>query len=341
MSKHGWFLLVLVGLAGCKHPIQLCTNNKVAIEPPPPVASTEPLYVMPLRSEPCAACRIAVVDVDGLLLNANMAGLYSHGENPVALFREKLDCIERDCRISAVVLRINSPGGGVTASDIMWHDLTAFKSRTHRPVVACLMDCGTGGSYYLATAADYIMAHPTAITGGMGVILNTYNLQDLMAQFNILGVPVKSGENTDLGTPVKRMSDQQRQILQQMADEYHARFQRIVQQARPQHPASATDDFDGRVFTAQQAQEKGLVDGIGYLDDAIESARQMSGGGPIEVVLLHRLLDKAHNPYAITPNVPIQNSIIPTSLPGLDRTRLPTFLYVWQPEPTVERASGR
>ena len=270
-----------------------------------------------------------------------MTGPYSHGENPVALFREKLDCLAADDCLGAVVVRINTPGGGVTASDIMWHDLTAFKTRTHRPVVACLMDTATGGGYYLATAADYIMAHPTSITGGMGVILNTYNMQDFMAQINIVNVPVKAGANTDLGSPGHKMNDEGRKLLQEIADEYHARFQQIVTQARPQHDPQRREDFDGRVFTAQQAQQRGLVDATGYLDDAVETARQMAGGRPVEVVLLHRCSDRAFNPYAITPNIPIQTALIPPGIPGLDRTRLPTFLYIWESEPAIERISGR
>ena len=112
------------------------------------------------------ACLVAVVDVDGILLDSDATGLGSLGENPVAVFRERLDAIECNRRVRAVVLRIHSPGGSVTATDIMWRDLAAFKCRTHLPVVACLMDVAAGGGYYLATGADCIVAHPTTVTGG-------------------------------------------------------------------------------------------------------------------------------------------------------------------------------
>ena len=85
----------------------------------------------------------------------------------------------------------------MTATDIMWRDFTAFKKRTCVPVIACLMDVAAGGGYYLATAADSIVAHPTSVTGGIGCILNVYNLEDLMAQFNILGGANQSGANID------------------------------------------------------------------------------------------------------------------------------------------------
>jgi protease-4 len=305
------------------------------------VASTEPLVQMPVHTDCNAQAKIALIDVDGLLLNMDMAGLYSHGENPVALFREKLDNVSADGCVRVVVLRINSPGGGVTACDIMRHDLEAFKARTGLPVIACLLDVGAGGAYYLATAADQIVVHPTTVTGGLGVILNLYNLQDMMAQFNIVGTPLKAGQFTDLGSPVRKMPDDARKILQQMADDYHARLRSVVLQSRPRVNPQQAEVFDGRVFTGQQAFDLGLADQVGYLDDAIAAARQATGGCGAQVVLFHRCIDRAYNQYAVTPNVPIQTSLIPISVPGLDRSRLPTFLYMWQPDPSVERLTGR
>ena len=269
-----------------------------------------------------------------------MTGLYSEGENPVALFREKLDRILAAGCYAAVVLRINSPGGGVTASDVMWHDLQEFKVRTHLPVVACLMDVGAGGAYYLSTGADHVVAHPTTITGGIGVILNLYNLEDAMAQFNVVGTPIKAGENVDLGTPIKPPSEAARAILQRMADEFHERFRRIVIERHPQLAHAPPDVFDGRVFTAQQALDLGLIESIGYLDQAAETARELGGAPGAPLILLHRPNDGARTPYDVTANVPIQTSFLPLSLPGLERARLPTFLYLWQPDPD-DRAAGR
>jgi len=147
---------------------------------------------MQVDGEPCGA-KIALVDVDGLLVNNNLVGPGSLGDNPVAAFREKLQAIAADREVAAVVVRINSPGGGVTATDLMWQELQAFRRRTGLPVVACLLDLGTGGAYYLATAADAIFAHPTTVTGGIGVIINIYNLQQTMAWVNAFNQSIKSG----------------------------------------------------------------------------------------------------------------------------------------------------
>jgi protease IV len=337
-------LASLCMLVGCRQlpPVRLLAKID-ADATMSPVADHSPVVEMALPDGPVPpdAARIAVLDVDGLLLNSNLTGLYSQGDNPVALFRERLDAIAADRLVCAVILRINSPGGGVTATDIMWHDLMKFKMRTRLPVIACLLDLGTGGAYYLATAADHIVAHPTTITGGIGVILNYYNLQDAMSQFNIVGAPIKAGKNIDLGTPIRALDDEHRKLLQTMANEFHDRFRRVVEKCRPEVDQDDNANFDGRVFTAGQALNRNLIDRIGYLDDAIVMAQNIAHQRCATVVFFHRLSDEARSTYAVTPNVPLQGGLIPVSLPGFDRSKLPSFLYLWQPEPTMEKLSGR
>lgn len=314
----------------------------VNVEPPSPVNNALPLVEMPVLAGGSPSCaKIALIDVDGVLLNQDLTGLMSMGENPVALFREKLEYVQRNGQYRAVILRINSPGGGVTATDIMWRDLRQFKEATGLPVVACLMDLGTGGAYYLATGADAIVAHPTTITGGMGVILNAYNLQDAMNMWNIVGVPIKSGSKIDIGSPVREMSEECRGILQAVADHFHHRFQDVVLRSRTQYKPIDKEgkekDFDGRIFTAEVALEKHLIDSIGYLDDAVEIACQHASSSDASVVMLHRPNDHARSPYAVTPNTPLQGSLLPINIPGLQRAELPTFFYMWQPLPGMER----
>jgi protease-4 len=349
-----WCLILTMSFSGCHHVFHIATDSVVHTEAPfstrshvisesPPVSDSGPVVEMSV-SGPCTGNgpKVAVVDVDGLLLNMDMTGFCSLGENPVSIFREKLDAIAGDPCVCAVALRINSPGGGVTATDIMWRDLQAFRAKTRRPVVACLMDVGTGGAYYLATASDRIVAHPTTITGGIGVILNRYNLSGAIGYFSLQALPIKSGKHIDLGNEVlAEPSPERRQLLQTMADEFHQRFREVVTQARPGIDAANGEMFDGRVLTANQALQHHLIDGIGYLDDAIATARELAHAEPGRVVLYHRCNDRPHSAYAITPNVPLQNTVLPISVPGLDRSRLPTFLYLWQPEPTLEKLGGR
>lgn len=330
---------------GCANPlIHVHTFGDIdataALAPNPkqtPVFAT----LLPHRPHLPRACRVAVVDVDGVLLDSDATGFGSMGENPVAIFRERLDAIEHDHRVRAVVVRIHTPGGSVTATDIMWRDLQAFKSRTCLPIVACMMDVAAGGGYYLATGADCIIAHPTTVTGGIGCILNIYNLQDLMAQFNIVGIPIKSGKNVDLGTPVKAIDAEGKKLLQNMADEFHQRFKNVVLYRRPQVDTQGGTTFDGRVFTASQALSLRLIDQIGYFDDAVQAASNLAGLPYSEVVFFHRKGDPAYSPYSMTPNVPLQDKIVPVNIPGIERSRLPSFLYLWQIEPSTERINGK
>ncbi|MEM9659475.1 MAG: S49 family peptidase [Planctomycetota bacterium] len=338
------FLPLLVASASltgcCGRPLHLVTDSRVAAELAPQKDGA-PLAAMPVSPGACDGPRIALIDVDGLLLNANMTGLLSAGENPVAAFREKLDQVAGNRCYCGVVVRINSPGGGVTACDVMRRDLIQFRAETGLPVTVCLMDLGAGGAYYLATAADHIVAHPTTITGGIGVILNLYNLQDTMAQVNIEGTPIKSGKHVDLGTPIEPMDAEARNILQRIADEFHARFRIAVQRSRNLTSADDSEVFDGRIFTAPHALELGLIDSIGYVDDALSLTRQCAGCPAAAAVVLHRPRDQARTIYDVTPNAPLQGNLLPFSLPGLERSRLPTFLYLWQPEPTLARLSGK
>ncbi|HEY6565545.1 MAG TPA: signal peptide peptidase SppA [Pirellulaceae bacterium] len=287
-----------------------------------------------------ADAKVAIIDIDGLLVNAPCVGPYSQGDNPVSLLREKLEAVAKDQTVRAVVLRINSPGGSVTATDVMWNDLRRFREKSHLPVVACLMDVAAGGGYYLATTADVIVAHPTSVTGGIGVILNLYNLRELMAQFNVLGQEIKAGELIDMGTPVRPLPQKARDLLQDMANEYHVRFQSVVREARGGALTDA-DTFDGRVFTGQEALRRGLVDRLGYLDEAIGEAAALSGHPGATPVLYHRDSDPTRSIYDVTPNVPLQSSLWPVDVPGMNRASLPTFLYLWQPETGLDRQTGK
>jgi protease-4 len=343
--------LLLAALAAggcCNHPLQMRANATVRTFTPhdntaPPIESR----TLPHASDPCAAAKVALIDVDGILVNRNVSGPYSMGENPVALFREKLDVAAADGCVRAVVLRINSHGGGVTASDIMHRDLVEFKQRTGLPVVACVMDVGAGGGYLLASAADVVVAHPTSLVGGIGVILNLYNLNAAMNVQSAVAVPIRSGENVDMGSMVEEsmegtpLSAEQSELLHSIAREYHTRFRDTVRAARRIDLADDDPMFDGRVVTAPAAQRLGLVDRLGYLDDALAEARSLAGiGGQSRVVLFHRDNDRALTPYDITPNIAVQHGMFPLSVPGIDRSRLPTFLYIWQPEPLLEKSGG-
>jgi len=306
-------------------------------DPGPMVATV----VRPAHS-PVGSARVGLIDVDGLLLNQNLTGLYSSGENPVGVFREKLEVAGRDPSVRAVVLRINSPGGGVAASDIMANELDRFRAESGKPVVACLMDVATAGAYYLAVGSDLVVALPTGLTGSIGAIINHYNLQDAMSQLNLVADPIKAGPRVDLGSVTRPLDDESRRVLQEMADGYRDRFRDRIARHRPRlTPTDFEAVADGRIVAAPKALALHLVDELGYVHEAIAAAERLAGLASSEVVVFARSGVAAHSVYAITPNTPIQGDIVPFSYPGLDRSRTPTFLYLWQPDPTIFRQAGR
>ena len=335
-------LLMMPLVLGCERFVvgtRVVGPVETRLDAPPVSISAGNVKPVVVQSGPC---RIAILDVDGLILNTPFVGPLSVGENPVGFFREKLEAIACDPCVKAVVLRINSPGGGVAACISMRHDLERFKERTHLPVVACLMDTAAGGAYYLASAADQVVAGPATVAGGVGVILNLFNLRDLMAQFNVIPQPIKSGNMTDIGTSARALTDAEKAILQSMADEFHKQLIADIKRSRPTATQAAA--FDGRIFTGSQAKEKGLVDFIGDLDQAIQQAAELGCPGVSErpgVVMYRRGNDPARSVYAITPNVPLQGAGLLPNLPGLDRSKLPTFLSVWQPELSLEKLGGK
>lgn len=353
MQRRASLLALLLGaLAGCHHPFPVNATGSVktdsaftgSVDVHMP-AATDPGPMVPtiVRASPGGphAPRIALVDVDGLILNQNLTGLYSVGENPVAAFREKLEAAAADPRVRALVVRIHSPGGGVAASDIVAEELRRFRQSLGKPAVACLMDVATGGAYYLAIGCDRVIALPTSIVGGVGAHVNHANLQDAMGQFNIRHEAIKSGPLVDMGTVTEPLPDDVRLLFQQMADGFRDRFVARVARYRP---ALTEGDrrviSDGRVVAAPQALALHLIDGLGYLDDAICEAERIAGIGGAEVVLFQRQGYPTHSIYSIVPNVPLQSDLFPVSYPGLDRTKLPTFLYLWQPDPTLLKQSG-
>jgi protease-4 len=274
--------------------------------------------------------KIALIDVEGLIVNAKESGfLGGGGENPVSLFRERLDAAADDKHVKAIVLRINSPGGGVTASDIMYQDLCRFRKETGKPVVACMMDVAASGGYYLSMGCDRIIAHPTTVTGSIGVIMSLYNASGLASTLGISSVPVKSGPNKDIGNPLRPMSDPERAILQGMVDSFYNQFVEVVVRGRGLPDERVRALADGRIYTGIDAQKLGLVDEVGYLEDAIDRAMQMACVKDAAVVAYDRCEGYRGSIYAASPKIPAEVKV-KLDLPGMAGPSGAGFMYLWQ-----------
>lgn len=317
-----WIVLAAFATTGCFNSLVLTPSNTGG-----PVAE-----VVVSDADHCL-CRnkVALIDVEGLIANARTSGLLGGGDNPVTLFKERLEMAACDKRVKAVVLRINSPGGAVTASDIMYQDLCKFRADTGMPVVACMMDVAASGGYYLAMGCDRVYAHPTTVTGSIGVIMSLYNAHGLFTKLGVTSNPIKSGPNKDLGNPARPMTEDERAILQNMVTCYYDQFVKIVATGRHMPEEKVRPLADGRVYTGIEACKLGLVDEVGYLDDAIRCAKDLACLKDARVVAYDRGKGCRGSIYAAAPSIP--NEIrIKLDVPGL--TAGPAgaaFMYLWEP----------
>jgi protease-4 len=277
--------------------------------------------------------KIAIIELEGLIVNARTGGPLQAQENPVNRFVESLQYAEKDDDVKAVVLRINSPGGAVSASDTLYEEVRRFKARSHKPVIASVQDIGASGAYYVACAADTITVQPTSIVGSVGVIFQTFNVSGTMAKIGVTSDAIKSATNKDAGSPFRRMTEEERALFQKMIDDYYGRFKGIVQ-SRPTHvPDEQTATaFDGRVFTGEDSVRIGLANQTGYLRDALNQARAMAKAPRAKAVMYRLPFSEQGSIYAVTPAPTPTSSAnaLTLKLPGLSELP-PGFYYLWEP----------
>lgn len=246
--------------------------------------------------------RIAVIDVTGMIVNADQGGLLSAGENPVARLTESLNLAAADERVAAVVLRLNTSGGTVTASDMMYREVQRFRKNTGKPVVMLMMDVAASGGYYLACAGDHVIAYPTTITGSIGVIFQTLSVKPALDRIGVRAEALVSGPNKAAGSPLENLEASQREILQGLVDTFYADFVTVVRANRPDVAPETWDIVtDGRVFTGKRAYELGLVDQLGDVHGALAKAKELAGLERADVVMFHRPLEYVASPYAESP----------------------------------------
>jgi protease-4 len=310
-------------------PLQLGCFNSVLLTP---TNSGGPLTETVIEDAQRWTCRhkVAIIDVSGVILNARSSGLFGSGDNPVSLFREQLDAAAEDPHVKAVVLRINSPGGAVTASDIMYQEVLSFRRDTHKPVVACMMDVAASGAFYLAMACDQVYAHPTTVTGSIGVIMSLYNASGLFAKIGVSSEPIKSGPNKDIGNPGRPMTEEERAILQGLVDSFYGQFVHVVSVGRHLPEDQVRVLADGRVYSGLEAKKAGLVDEIGYLDDAIKTAMSMACIKDASIIGYDRCEGYRGSIYASVPKIPSQINV-KLDVPGLGGHEGAAFMYLWEP----------
>ena len=203
--------------------------------------------------------------------------------------------------MKAVVLRVNSPGGTVTASDLMYEIVTDFREKSGKPVVASTQETAASGGYYVSCAADKIVAHPTSVVGSIGVIFSTFEFAQMMEKVGVRNEAIKSGPLKDMGSPFKALRPDERQVMQAMVDDYYARFVEIVRTRRNITDADKLKLVtDGRVFTGTRAVELGLADQAGSLERRARPRPRARQGPGAKAVIYKRPYGYGGSIYAET-----------------------------------------
>ena len=275
--------------------------------------------------------KILLIPVNGLISDMPKKGLIHTSASVVEQIVSQINKAEKDKQIKAVLFKINSPGGTITASDLLYHEISSFKERTGTKITVSMMDVATSGAYYISLPADLIMAHPTTVTGSVGVIYLQPKVGGLMDKIG-LGVDVKKyGKNKDMGSPFRDSSEEEQKLMQKAVNDFGERFIRLVQKHRKPERQALSEISTARVFLAEEALKLGLVDKIGYLSDAVKESKMLAGISKDARVVVYRRNEFPEDNYYNTAGIASEDlniSVINIELP--ESLSLKTgFYYLW------------
>lgn len=261
-------------------------NGCVIKSPNPFDKYNQPLKETTLYGD--APGKILVVSVKGVISDTGKENFLSEQPSLVEEVVSQLRLAAQDQNIKAVVLKVDSPGGSTTASDILYNELLLFKKRTGKKLVVMMMDMATSGGYYISLPADCIIAHPTTLTGSIGVIFMRPLAPELMKKIGVSMDIAKSGELKDMGSPFRIPTDEEKAIFQKVTSDLGDRFISLVKKHRKLTPEQVKAARSARIFLGDEAVAAGLIDKIGYVDEALEKARSLANLSPRAKVIVYR-----------------------------------------------------
>jgi len=260
------------------------------------------LFVMLQKNLPIGE-RVALIRVEGMIVDS----------------KDTIDEIKeyvKDPSIKAIVLRIDSPGGAVAPAQEIYEEIK--KAVAKKKVIASMGSIAASGGYYIASPATKIIANPGTLTGSIGVIMEIPNIEGLMSKLGIKTEVVKSGERKDMASVFRGIKKQEREILQKVLDNVHDQFITAVAEGRKMPYEDVKQLADGRIFTGEQALKAGLVDKLGNIEDAVQTAADLSGikGEPVLISKKERfsLIDLLRGPkelVSILPSIKIKYLFAP------------------------------
>jgi protease-4 len=319
--KRQYFIIltsILVLIMGCATP----RINIFSVTP-------DPLKEYTL--EGTGADKILLIPVNGLISDSPKKGLITTSPSLVEQVVLQINKAQKDKQIKAVLFKVNSPGGTITASDLLYHEISAYKEKTGSKIVISMMDLATSGAYYMSLPADIIMAHPTTITGSVGVISLQPKVKGLMDKIG-LGVDVqKVGKYKDMGSPFRDTSEEERKLLQKAMNDFGERFMGLVKKHRQLTSQAITEISTARVFLADEALQMGLIDKIGYISDAVKETKKIAGISEDAKLIVYRRVEFPEDNYYNIAGATSENlnvSVINIELPEILSAKA-GFYYLW------------
>lgn len=295
-SRAGLLVLLVIGVA-----LSGCANINLM-----------PSYNTPFKEQVVddaagASAKVLIIDVSGTIDDQPKGSLLSQAPSLMDSVLMQLKKAEKDPQIKTVLLKVNTPGGGVTPSDILYHELLAFKARTGKKLYIQMMDMAASGGYYIAMAGDHIQAHPTTVTGSVGVISMSADLSGIMDKVGV-GVNVyKTGVNKDMGSPFRASSQSDQQLFRELVEQMAVRFYEVVQSKRQLSDAAMDEVKTARIYTGIAAKRAGLIDSLGYLSSATQAACELAGEKTCQVVTYRYQNNSNATAYSPTMSAPLNS----------------------------------
>jgi protease IV len=226
---------------------------------------------------------IAVFDVEGTIQDTGEASLLSSATYNHRAFMDKLKMAEENDDIKGIILRVNSPGGGVVESAEIYEKILDIK-KVKKPVYVSMGSMAASGGYYISAPADKIYASPETMTGSLGVIMHGYNYEKLAKKYGVEFETIKSGPHKDIMSPTREMTGEEREILQNMINNSYDQFVKVIADGRGMTEKEVREIADGRIYDGRQAKENHLIDDFGHLDDVIAAMKTDIGEKDAQVI---------------------------------------------------------
>ena len=295
--------------------------------------ASDPLRELTLQGN--ADQKVLVISISGIISTSPNQTFLRTMPSLVQETVAQLKKAEKDKNIKSVLIKVDSPGGTVTAGDMLYHEIMAYKKKTGAKIVVSMMGTAASGGYYVSLPADHIMAHPTTITGSVGVIVMQPDVSGLMDKIGVAVRVTKSGDQKDMGSPFRAATPEEEKLLKGVTDDLAQRFLSLVQKHRGLEEPVLSEVASAKVYLAGKAKKIGLIDSLGYLDDALEEARKIAGlPENVKVIAYRRTKYPDDNLYnnATSYHGGAGVSLIDVGLPGKDAAALsPGFYYLWTP----------